>query len=349
METPTEEKKPEISYSTGCTLIDLIIGGGLRMGFKGGDVINIVGDTGTAKSLLSAEIIVNAYYKFKKKLKWRYDDSENGFEFDSNKLYGIDILQKKDEFEYSETVQRLYCNYRIFLEGLKKEEKGIYISDSLDALSSDEELERGDERLNKFKKGKEYNKGSFQMEAPKFLSRSFFRELKSLTIEKNAILILVSQVRMNIDPMSKRKYTRAGGKALDHWCDTILWLKSPIKLKHKDKTIGVYIKAETTKSRTPRPFREANFSLYFDYGVDNIGSSLDYLFDLRGDSGRILKTAKIEWSEDLKEIKRSELILKIEDSKKLQKELERRTIEKWEAIEEEIKTNRKPKYQLPKD
>ncbi|KKK41570.1 hypothetical protein LCGC14_2624520 [marine sediment metagenome] len=40
MEAQTEEKKPEINYSTGCTLIDLIIGGGLRMGFKDGDMVN---------------------------------------------------------------------------------------------------------------------------------------------------------------------------------------------------------------------------------------------------------------------------------------------------------------------
>ncbi len=352
MEAPTKEKKPEIRFSTGCDLIDIVIGGEPNVfGIAAGDITNLVGDTGTAKSLLSGEIIANAYYKFGKKLKWRYDNSENGFDFDTQYLYGIDILQEDDDFECSETVQDLFCNYKIFLKGLKKNELGIYISDSLDALSSDEEIKRGNKRVADFKKRKEgmeekeKKKGSYQMEAPKFLSRSFFRELKSLTIEKNAILILVSQVRMNIDPFSKRKYTRSGGKALDHWCDNIIWLKNAVKLKKKNRVIGIYGMAETTKNRTPRPFRSCYFSLYFDYGVDNIGSNIDYLFNLRGDSGKVLKSAKIKWDDTITDISRIDLIDKIEDSKKMQKELKKRVVDKWEKIEESIRTNRKRKYQ----
>jgi hypothetical protein len=37
----------------------------------------------------------------------------------------------------------------------------------------------------------------------------------------------------------------------------------------------------TTKSSTPRPYRECVYTVLFDYGIDSIGSNIDFLFNLR--------------------------------------------------------------------
>ena len=139
--------------------------------------------------------------------------------------------------------------------------------------------------------------------------------------------------------------------------------------------------------------------MIYDYGLDDIGSCIDFLFDLRTDSGELAKTAKmILWKEGkekltLKSAKtflsENELTDEYEDSKyfdgkadlnsigefiaskkdyiklfsdkfgevmnrddlisyieenDLVDELHERTIEKWEAIEEEIRSKRKKKY-----
>ena len=69
-------------------------------------------------------------------------------------------------------------------------------------------------------------------------------------------------------------------------------------IEREGTKVGVVVKAVTTKSKTPRPFREIVYTAYFDYGIDNIGSNIDYLFDLRGDDGKLLTKAAnaIAWS-----------------------------------------------------
>ena len=52
-----EPKKKEVVYSTGCDLLDLTVGGGERMGFPGGWIINLVGDSGAGKTLAAIETI----------------------------------------------------------------------------------------------------------------------------------------------------------------------------------------------------------------------------------------------------------------------------------------------------
>jgi RecA/RadA recombinase len=390
-----EQKKKEFRFSTGCDLLDMVVGGDKDVfGFRAGKVINIVGDKSSGKSFLAAELIANALkQKYGNKFKWVYDDCESGFTFDTSSLYGFDVIP--DDCVKSETVEELYCHFREFLEGIKNDEVGIYVIDSLDGLSSDELLNRSDKRFNAYKKGKTLDKGSYQMGAAKFMSQEFFRGLAGIMQEKNVLLIIISQVRDNIDPFSFKKLKRGGGKALDHYCDIVLWLANVAKIKKKDRVVEIVVRAKTEKSKTPRPFRTCDFSIIFDYGLDNIGSNLDYLFDLRGDSGALLKSSQsivwngesvnmksltdfikdtgneedykkihktfkksdiLEYINGLEELKkkyqkkfgkpktRNELILEIEESEKLQQELTRRVVEKWEKIEDEIKTTRLPKY-----
>ena len=100
---------------------------------------------------------------------------------------------------------------------------------------------------------------------------------------------------------------------------------------------------KTEKSKTKRPFRECTFLVYFDYGIDDIGTSLDFLFDLRGKDGKLVKAAeKIEW--DGKEYRRQALILEIENSKAYKQALDRQVIERWEELENAVASNRRPKY-----
>jgi hypothetical protein len=89
---------------------------------------------------------------------------------------------------------------------------------------------------------------------------------------------------------------------MDFYAHTVLWLATLKKINKKGKPVGVVVKAKTTKSKTPRPFRDCQFSIIFDYGVDNIGSNLDYLYELRTDKGELTPAAKsIPWgSTDIK-------------------------------------------------
>lgn len=346
-----KEKEPTIRFLTGCDLMDTQVGGGEGKGYPGGKVINFVGDKSSGKTFFAIETVVANYYKYKDKLKWVYDDCESGFSFNTKKMYGVEImpLDHKKRTK-SKTVEAAYCNIRLFLENLKYDEIGIYILDSLDALNDKEGEKIADDQFTKFKKRKQSpeekedkEKGSFRIAKPKYLSNTFFPSLSELIERKNALLIIISQVRCNLDPMSFEKYTRAGGKAMDFYAHTVLWLASVEDIIKKEIPIGTVTKAKNTKSKTPRPRRSVFVKLLFDYGIDNIQSNIDYIYDLLTPRGKLTnKNPTVDWNGE--KMTRNALVAYIEKNK-LEKELKKRMNEKWEAIQESVKTNRPPKYQ----
>lgn len=297
-----KHKEPQntwIRFSTGSDLLDTVVGGGEGLGYPAGRIVNFVGDKSSGKTFLAIEVIVAAKYKYKNKLKWVYDDSESGFSFNTKNIYGVQVMpvDKKDR-KKSKTVEDLYCNVREFGESIAPDEVGIYVCDSLDGVGSEEANKTANMQYDIFKgrKSLKDKKGSFKMGKAKYLSDTFFPQLADYIEEKNILLIIISQVRTNIDPMSFEKFTRAGGKALDFYCHTVLWLANIRKLKKKDRSIGVVVKGKTTKSKTPRPYRELYFSLQFDYGLDNITTNVDFLFDFLTPTGQVEAGASAAWN-----------------------------------------------------
>lgn len=402
-----EEYKEAKGFApTGCLLLDLVVGGGKGLGFPYGWMVNIVGDKSSGKTFLFWEILAANYYKYKKHLKWNYDGVESGNTFETEHLYGEDFLDHPQHFNRtSDLVEELDGNTSLFLKEIRSiNQRGIYGVDSLDGLS-DLDKEKQEKELEKLAAtGKMKEGGSYNTGIASHLSKQYFRTKAQKLANKRVLLIIISQVREKLNAMQfEKKVYRAGGKAMDFYAHTCLWLYTATKIKKNGKIIGVIVKAKAEKSKTPRPFRECLFTIYFDYGIDNIGSCLDYLYDLRGKDGELLKAAKSipwdstgpdrtfpnikewlkeigvyddirvikkeetgktslskEWLEeyientsDLKEkaeayfgtgISRDELISMIETDPNTYEELERRVIDKWEAEEEAVQTNRQRKY-----
>jgi len=258
IKNPEKQKNENSEYApTGSTLLDLIVGGGKGKGFPFGRIVNLVGDKSSGKTFLVCEIIAACRHKFGNKFKWSYDDCESGFTFDTENLYGFEIMPKalRDRIR-SDTIEDAYVNIRKFAENLKSNEFGVYALDSLDGLSSKESNKLAEEHYQKAVAGKDNDTGSYRMGKAKYLSQEFLPQLSDLLERKNCLLIIISQVRENLDVMSFDKFVRAGGKALDFYCHTALWLANVNKIKVKGRTIGATIKVKTTKSKTPRPYRE---------------------------------------------------------------------------------------------
>lgn len=293
MEKKDVKEKNNFRFTTGSDLLDMVIGGKKGVfGALAGTFINLCGEKATGKSFVCSTMIAANVAKYGKKFKWNYDDIENGCTFDSQKMYGIEILHASTL--YSSTVEEAFYNIAKFCDTIKKDECGIYVLDSLDSLTSDEQNERAEDRIKAYDAGKEYDSGSYQMGKAKYLSREFFPQLCSLIENKNVLVIIVSQVRDNIGGMTK--YTRAGGVAIDHYASVVVWFA----LKHKDtpkgEVTGVIVEAKTTKLRASRPFRSCFLQIDFNYGMDNIGSNIDYLFGLRTEQGQLNAQAKsIAW------------------------------------------------------
>ncbi|MFA5048714.1 MAG: hypothetical protein WC516_06840 [Patescibacteria group bacterium] len=286
----------EVRYVTGCDLLGAVVGGGEgQSGFIPG-ILNIVGDTGTAKSFLACEIVAANYHKYGKKFKWMYDPAEGKIKIDTLSLYGVDIVKKKEDGGVrSKTVEDFHYNYHNFLESLEDDECGIYVLDSLDGINSDAARARMEKKMRLMDKGKKLDKGTFALETPKYLSQEFFKNITSDTEDKGCLLIIISQTRDAINAMFKTQ-CRAGGKALDFYANYIMWLASMHKIVKNELEIGRVIKAKMTKTRTSRPSRKCMFPVMYEIGVDNIGANVDFLFDLRSvKTGKLEKSSSIVW------------------------------------------------------
>lgn len=291
-----------VYFQTGVKLIDMVMGGAKGVyGSPAGRILNICGDKSAGKTFICNEIIANAHYKYGDKFKWMYADCERGYSFDTETLYGFDIHTEESDAP-SNVEEAFYCITK-FAESLKKDEYGVYVLDSLDALTSDEQDKRAEERIEAIEKDKEM-KGTFGMGKAKYLSQEFFPQLCKVLEDKNILLIIVSQIRDNTDMFSFEKYSRSGGKALDFYCSMVIWLATAKKLTYeegeKKAILGGTNKLKVTKGKVPRPYRECFYTFMFDYGIDNITTGVDYLFDIRTKTGDISAPAAkmCEWEKD---------------------------------------------------
>lgn len=250
---------------TGCAILDCVLGGGWALG----RVANIVGDRSTGKTLLAMEAIANLFLQYDD--AWaRYVEAESAFDIEYAKALGIpmDRVEIKNDLD---TVEAVFED----LNALHYKEPGLYIVDSLDALSDEAEMKRG------------INEGTFGASKPKQMSQLFRRLVRKLNRQRVGVMI-VSQVRDNIGVMFGERHTRSGGKALDFYASQILWLahlKTITKTINKQqRATAVRIKARCKKNKISQPFRECEFNIRFGYGVEDIEASQEFLKEV----GRIV-------------------------------------------------------------
>jgi recombination protein RecA len=282
-EQPNSKKTRVEFLGTGSHLLNLAASGKADGGgWARGRVINIVGDNSTGKTLLALEACAQAYFNLKnikselfpevKSFSIVYNNVEGVMDFNLEQLFGKEF-ESNIKWEHSETAEEWGRDYARRIEGLKKGESLLYVLDSLDALDSEAAKERFEEAMKKDKQ----EKGSYKVEKAKYLSSSFFNQLCRIMKGKDATLIIVSQIRDKIGAMFGETKYRAGGKAMDFYCHQVCWLAVIGKVKKKDRITAINIKAKFKKNKCYKPFRECNFPIIFDYGVDDIGSMVEYL------------------------------------------------------------------------
>lgn len=250
---------------SGCTLLDCVTGGGLDGAWPLGRIVNIVGDKSTGKTLLAMEAIANFFRQYPKGRCW-YNEVEAAFDIDYAKALGIP-MDRVTFIEDCDTVEQWFKQ----LQGIvaDKSAPGLYILDSLDALSDTAEMKR------------DVDKGSYAMDKAKMLSEFFRRITKSLKRSKICLMV-ISQVRDNVGAgLFEKKHKRSGGKALDFYCSVVIWLSNMGKLdqtKNKVKrVIGVQIKANCDKNKVSMPYRQCAFDITFGYGIEDEKASLAWL------------------------------------------------------------------------
>lgn len=335
-----KEVKPIVdTISAGVDLLDLITGGG----FGRGTIVNIIGDNSTGKTLLVCETVFRSLKKYKDTLH-HFNNAEAGFSFNTEAIYSYRMLPKNED-DRSTTVEEFMADFKEKMDQAKKSKKRlIYILDSMDALSSEAELKRAKQREEAIKAGKTYEVGSYRLEKQTLLNE-FFRKNVNEIEKTQTILIIISQTREKIDAAIGQKWRVSCEGALKFYAKLRILLRETGKIKEtidgKPYIVGVMIRAKTYKNKIIAPYKECDFEILFDYGVDNIGSNVDFLYDLKTDTG--LPRKKINISINKKTFTDRNLLIKYIEREGLEQFILQETTKKWKEIQSKLQPNRKKK------
>lgn len=331
--------------STGSTLLNLACSGNIDVGFPCGHYTLMVGDPTAGKTLVALNALAEAcldptFHDY----TLVYDNVEGGCMFDLERIFHKQLANRLksprmdgDEKLYSTTVEEFYYN----LDDCLNDGPVIYVLDSMDALTADDDNDKFDESRKANRSGKQVA-GSFGTAKAKLNSVNLRRVCARLR-EKQSILVILAQTRDNLG-FGFEKKTRSGGKSLKFYASLELWASVTKTLKvrstDKDRQIGVMSAWKAKKNRLTGLLREVEFPIYPSYGIDDIGSCVDFL------------VAEGFWKKNGTKIaaegvgltgKRDALIRAIE-SQGLILELRDSVQNAWDEIEESCKLKRVKRY-----
>ena len=263
----SSDDKPHSYVRSGARVLDCTIGGGYVLG----RVVNLVGDKSTGKTLLAIEACANFIRDYPNG-KIQYAEAEAAFDQQYAEALGMPLASVKFSDSLN-TVEDWYEDLDKFLKGLDGK-PGLYILDSLDALSDEAEQGRG------------MGDSSYGGSKPKKIGELFRRLVQEIEKSK-CLVIIISQIRDKLNVTFGETKTRSGGRALDFYASQVIWLAEVEKLKRTidkvDRVTGIKVRANVKKNKVGLPFRQCTFPLLFGYGIDDLTAAVEWLIEVHRD------------------------------------------------------------------
>lgn len=258
--------------SMGLTLGNLSAYGRINGGLVKGHIYRLIGKSGTAKTMMAKTILAEAAISPNfSDYELIYDDIERGGVLLSTvKFFGQRLHQRMSPpAREAKTKKPLYTRntsdfYRRVNARLAKGKKFIWIPDSLDGLNADTETKMSD--------------GKAKMHSNEL------RKLIEGIQNTGSIIILVQHAKVNMTSMWGGHITTGGASpefysTLDIWLSKMDTIKRSLGAKYNnaEEPIGVNIQCHIKKNRINGTDRTFEFPLYYSYGIDDIGSCVNWL------------------------------------------------------------------------
>jgi recombination protein RecA len=256
--------------STGASMLDVAISNRPYGGLPVGRITEITGLEQSGKSLVSAHLLAET-----QKLGGLavLIDTENAVSREFLEAIGVDTT--KLLYVVAETVEQCFEYTETIIEKVRTSSKDKYVTivvDSVAAASTEKEMEA------------DYGKDGYATDKAIIISKAM-RKITNLIGRQKITLVFTNQLRqkMNAMPFSD-PWTTSGGKAIAFHASVRLRLKSMGTIKAKDgsgneRIVGIKVRCQVVKNRMGPPLRSADFDIFFDRGIDNIGAWLGSMKD----------------------------------------------------------------------
>ena len=247
--------------STGSSLLDIAIANKPGGGVPVGRITEVTGLEQSGKSLLCGHILAETQRKGGVAV---LIDTETSVSVEFLKAIGVDVT--KLLYINVDTVEDVFATIDTIIatvrkDGSKDKDRLVTIvTDSVAAASTKIEMSAN------------YEKDGYATTKAIIISKAM-RKITSTIGRQRIALVFTNQLRQKMGVMFGDPWTTSGGKALAFHSSVRLRLKNIGQIKKE--SLGVIgAKCETTvvKNRLGPPLRKAAFDIYFDRGIDDIGS-----------------------------------------------------------------------------
>jgi RecA/RadA recombinase len=332
---------------TGSTLLNCACSDNPLGGFALGTVVIGIGDSSSGKSFLMLTSLAEAISQPRfDNYDLYYDDAEAAFGFDANKLFGENFLynEKTDKGRVymvaSDTVQEFYGR---MVQALDNKRPFIYVLDSYDFLTEEEEKARAEVTRKKtygekLTKKEQTSKGGYKTEKVRVFAEVFRRCRRELRDTKSLFIVIFQTIdAINAQFVSK---TRRGGNAPKFAASHELWMRVVDSYSDKGLEIGIDSGVKVKKNKITGKVREVSFPIYYDYGIDDIRSCVEFLVEQNywPLEKRTINCTHINFKGTIDKV-----IAHIENNA-LEDELRRHTGLCWVKREDSVKINRKRRF-----
>jgi recombination protein RecA len=279
--------------STGCYVLDTIMGGGLPLG----RIVEIYGDPSTGKSLIASQCCASVQEAGGLAI---YIDTESAVSLPIMKGVGVNT----DELIYTslDTVEEVFAVMEgaiaAYYEDGDQDEPLLIVWDTIASTSSKAEMEKDTGQI------------GYTTQA-RIISQAL-RKMSRVIAKKRVICLFLNQVRTNIGVVFGDKVATFGGKAVAFHSSVRVHLMGTSKIRQGSKkdarVIGVSARARVVKNKIAPPFREAHLPIYFGHGIHDAQASFEFLkaagefkvsgqsYTLEIESGEIKSTRK-KWND----------------------------------------------------
>lgn len=366
----TAKPKAEIKYdpseclSSGSTTLNLACSGNTRWAFARGNYYLYVGSSGSGKTFLTmtalAEAAINPKFD---KHALIYVDAENGMLMDVERFFGPKLAARLEPIAGTRIKPIHPTILEDFYDHLFDRLKAgpcVILTDSMDALKPRAWMKKLETDRKKTAKGEEAS-GSYGTEKAR-INSDRMRMLPDLLRKHGSIFILISQSRDNIGFGAQfTPEIRGGGRALTFYAGLEMWTKVVGHLRKKvgdkEREQGILCQVRVKKNRITGRDRTAVIPILHSFGIDDLGSCVDYLVE----EGKWKPVKKKEGEEEAKTDDKKKKVGKIDakefgvtgtreqiirhiEAEGLEKDLRMLVAETFEEIEAACAVQRKSKY-----
>lgn len=322
---PKKEPKGLVPVlSTGSTLLDLAVYGGVQRGggIPGGIIAELFGESSLGKTAILCEVCASSQSKGGDVV---FNDPEARLDRDYAEIYGMSL--KGENYRRSGYVDDFFADIRGWTPP-RSDVINVYGGDSLAALTTKLEMEKGDK---------------MGMRRAKEMSAGLRIICRDIAVGHKTI-VLTNQVRQGDHGL-----VTPGGKGIPFYSSMriqIMPMSNKAKLfppkiereisvgaksRKVTKTIGINSMCRVVKSSKDDPWREVPISIVFGYGVDDVHANLQWFKIMTGET---TYQGGFQSMDDA--------IRYIEDDN-LEEDLREGVIDLWEEIEAKFKKGKERK------